>query len=71
MRAEEMQAQAQARMQSKHHVRPNILPRKIIVLNWHGDHDSLNEALDDFSPPGTEVTFVGRSRWHALVDNFD
>lgn len=46
-------------MQSEHNVKPNILPRRIIVLNWHGEHESLTEALDEFSPPGTEVVFVG------------
>jgi hypothetical protein len=49
-------------MQSKHLVHANTNPRRIIVLNWTLEHDSLIDAFADFSPPGTEVVFVGQEK---------
>jgi hypothetical protein len=50
---------AQIWMKSKHHVQPSKLPRKIIVLNWGAEQESLVDAFAEFSPAGTEVVFVG------------
>lgn len=47
-------------MKSKHQVQPSKLPRKIIVLNWGADQESLVDAFAEFSPAGTEVVFVGQ-----------
>jgi hypothetical protein len=54
--------EAQTWMRSKHNVQPSKLPRKVIVLNWANDEESLVEAFAEFSPAGTEVVMVGQRK---------
>lgn len=60
-RAEDTVDAATRWMHSKHSVHSTKLPKKVIVLNWAGDQASLVDSFADFSPPGTEVVFVGQA----------
>ena len=51
-------------MRRKHDVHSAKLPKKVIVLNWAADQTSLIDSFADFSPPGTEVVFVGQEAHH-------
>jgi hypothetical protein len=45
-------------MQSEQQVHAKKVPRRVIVLNWKTDLQSISDAFADFSPPGSEIVFV-------------
>lgn len=60
--ADEVVKHAQNWMSGQHRVNPKDKPKRVIVLNWMQDLDTLLQHFSDFSPAGSEIVFVHREK---------
>lgn len=60
--ADDVITHAQQWMSGQHNVNPTDKPKRVIVLNWMQDLDTLLQHFSDFSPAGSEIVFVHQEK---------
>lgn len=60
--ADDVIKHAQQWMSGQHNVNPKDKPKRVVVLNWMQDVDTLLQHFSDFSPAGSEIVFVHQEK---------